>query len=115
MSESYNVIRLEGVLDISRYPEFRTEFEELRRSVPVLIDLTSAEAADSVFLAELLMARRRHDAPFSVLLPAGSNLAKLFEIAGLREKMRIYTDLTAAIDSLELGIPEEPGEGLPLT
>ena len=108
MSESYNVIRLEGVLDISRYPEFRTEFEELRRSVPVLVDLTSAEAADSVFLAELLMARRRHEAPFSVLIPPRGNLAKLLEIAGLSEKMRIYTDLTAAIDSLGLQIPESP-------
>jgi len=47
VSPNYHITRFEGVLDISRYPEFRAEFEELLRAVPVLIDLTNAEAADS--------------------------------------------------------------------
>jgi anti-anti-sigma regulatory factor len=113
MSASFHIIRFEGFLDISRYPEFRTAFEEAARSVPVLLDLASADSADSTFLAEMLMARRRHQAPFSVLIAPGGNMAKLFEIAGLGEKMRVFTDLTAAVESLRLAAPGQPDEGVP--
>jgi anti-anti-sigma regulatory factor len=103
VSASYHLIRFEGALDISRYPEFRKSFEEAPASVPALVDLTDADSADSIFLSELLMARRRHRAPFSVLIAPGSHLAKLFDIAGLGVKMNVYTDLSAAAESLALG------------
>jgi anti-anti-sigma regulatory factor len=102
VSASYHLIRFEGALDISRYPEFRKAFEEAPASVPALVDLTEAESADSIFLSELLMARRRHAAPFSVLIAPVSHLAKLFVIAGLGAKVNVYTDLSKAVEALDV-------------
>ena len=109
MSASYNLIRFEGVLDISRYPEFRVVFEELPHSVPVLLDLSDATAADSVFLSEMLMARRRHSAPFVVMIAPDGNLARLFAITGLDAKMNVFADLTAAVASLGIGALDQAG------
>jgi len=102
VSASYHIIRFEGHLDISRYPEFRKAFEEAPPSVPVLLDLTEGQSADSFFLSEMLLAWRRHEAPFAVLIAAAGNLRKLFHIAGLGEKLQVYTDLSTAIESMGL-------------
>jgi anti-anti-sigma regulatory factor len=97
------LILFEGDLDISRYPEFRSAFENAPRSVPVLVDLVAALSADSVFLSELLMAKRRHNATFAVLIAPTGHLARLFDIAGLGTKMNVYPDRAAAIASLGSG------------
>ena len=103
MSASYHLIRFEGALDISRYPEIRKAFEEAPASVPTLVDLTDADSVDSIFLSELLMARRRSDAPFAVLIAPASQLSRLFDIAGLGPKVNVHTDLTKAVEALGLG------------
>ena len=51
MSSSYHLIRLEGYLDIGRYPEIRSAFEDAPANVPVLGDLLDAVGVDSVFLS----------------------------------------------------------------
>ncbi len=106
MTENYQVIHLEGLLDIGRYPEFRFAFERLPATA-VLLDLTDAESADSTFLSEMLMAKRRHPAPFVVLIAPSGNIARLFAIADLGAKMRVFTDRDEAIASLNR--TEEPG------
>jgi anti-anti-sigma factor len=100
VSDEYHVIRFEGSLDISRYPEFRTIFAALPSKVPILVDLTAVDNVDSTFLTEMLMARRRHPEPFSVVIAPSGHVAKVFEITGLGAKMSVFLDLAAAIKSL---------------
>jgi len=113
VSASYHLLRLDGYLDIGRYPEIRKAFEDAPPSVPVLVDLQDAVGVDSVFLSELLLFMRRHrPQPAAVLILPQGNLAKVFDIANIGEKMKVFSDLSSAVASLGLealpGAP--PGE-----
>jgi len=102
MSANYHVVRFEGILDISRYPEFRKIFEELPLATPVLVDLTAIEAADSIFLSEMMLARRRQTAPFAILIAPLGRIARVFGITGLDRREYVFSDLTEAVASLNL-------------
>lgn len=100
MGVPYHAVHFQGVLDISRYPEFRTKFEELPRAVPVLVDLTAVEAVDSVFLSEMMLARRRHEAPFAIVIAQLSSVARVFEHTGLDQRPYVFDDAAKATASL---------------
>jgi anti-anti-sigma regulatory factor len=100
MGIPYHAVHFQGILDISRYPEFRTEFEELPRAVPVLVDLTGVEAVDSVFLSEMMLAKRRHEAPFAIVLAPLSSVARVFEHTGLDQRPYVFGDASKAVESL---------------
>jgi anti-anti-sigma regulatory factor len=116
VSASYHLLRLDGYLDIGRYPEIRKAFEDAPASVPVLVDLQDAVGVDSVFLSELLLFIRRHrPQPAAVLILPSGNLAKVFDIANIGEKMHVYSDLGAALAALGVARAGEPvrGEAVP--
>jgi anti-anti-sigma regulatory factor len=101
LKASYHVLRLDGYLDIGRYPEIRSAFEAVPPDVAVLVDLQEATGVDSVFLSELLLFRRRRR-PFpvaAVIAPKGQ-LAKIFGIANIGEKLSVFDDLASAVASL---------------
>ncbi len=103
-SGGHVVFRLDGFLDISRYPEFRSLFEKAPR-VPILIDLRDAEGADSIFLSELLLFRRRHaPIPVVTLIRPGSELARICELAEMGKRVDIFGDLDAAVKALDTHI-----------
>lgn len=102
MSANYHLVRFEGVLDISRYPEFRKVFEELPLAIPVVVDLTAIEAVDSIFLSELMLARRRQEAPFAILIAPLGSVARVFGITGLDRRVYVFSDLAEAVASLSL-------------
>ena len=106
MAPAYHLIRFEGFLDISRYPEFRSAFETVPHAVPVLVDLTPVESLDSTFLTEMLLLKRRHRAKLAVLIPPAGNVARIFEIVDIGAKMDVHVDLSAAIASL--GVSSKP-------
>jgi anti-anti-sigma regulatory factor len=110
LEPAYHLIRFEGLLDISRYPEFRSAFEAVPRAVPVLVDLSAVESVDSTFLTEMLLLKRRHDAKLAVLIPSAGHVARVFEIAHIGAKMDVHADLSAAIAALNVGIKPETGE-----
>jgi hypothetical protein len=91
---------LDGFLGIERYPEFRRAFEAVPGSVPVLIDLREGTGADSLFLSELLLLRRRHARPLAVLIPASGSLARIFSIAGMGDKVNVFVELADALRAL---------------
>lgn len=97
---AYDAIVLRGFLGIERYPEFRETFLTADGGRPVLVDLREGTGADSLFLSELLLFRRRHGAAFAVLIPAGGNLARIFAVAGMGEKMDVYDVLDDALRAL---------------
>ncbi|HEY0614505.1 MAG TPA: STAS domain-containing protein [Candidatus Elarobacter sp.] len=110
MAPNYYLLRLDGYLDIGRYPEIRRAFEDAPAGVPVLVDLQDATGVDSVFLSELLLFRRRQrPQAVTVVIPPKGQLAKIFEIANLGEKLDVYLDLSSAVAAL--GIADRPAEG----
>ena len=99
-SDDHVVLRLEGFLDISRYPEFRSLFEKAPRA-PILVDLRDVEGVDSIFLSELLLFRRRH-APLLVatLIRPGGEVAHIFALAEMGKRVDIFDDHDAALKAL---------------
>lgn len=108
MSLTYHVIAFDGLLDISRYPEFAEAFRAVSHKVAVLIDLTEVEAVDSTFLAEVLLFKHRHKAPVSVLVPPSGNVPRIFGIANIGERMNVYTDRADALEALRVDGRAEP-------
>jgi anti-anti-sigma factor len=98
--EPYHLIRFAGSLDVSRYPEFRQAFEAVPQSIPVLVDLTEVDIVDSTFLSEMLLLKRRHHGKLVTLIPPRSQVARLFEIANLGERLQVHSDLSAAVNAL---------------
>ncbi len=101
MREPYHVIRLDGYLDISRYPVFRSAFENVAPDVRVLVDIGAAVGVDSIFLSELLLFKRRHGAPVAVLIPPDGPVARVFAIADVGRRMAVFTDRADAATSLD--------------
>lgn len=100
MAADYHAIRLHGYLGVERYPELRALFSDLHGADPVLVDLREASGADSVFLSELLLFRRRRSGPTAVLIPATGNLAQIFTVVAMAEKMTVTDQLDAALRAL---------------
>ena len=100
LSPEPHTIRLDGHLGIERYPDFHDAFNAPLRTGPVLVDLRDGTGADSVFLSELLLFKRRRSEPVAVLIPAKGNLARIFSLVGMGEKVDVYTDLADALRAL---------------
>ena len=103
--EPYHLIRFEGLLDVSRYPEFRSAFLETPHGVPVLVDLSLVESVDSTFLSEMLLFKRRHEGKLVTLIGRTGNVARLFEITNLGRKLSVHTDPASATSALLDGGP----------
>lgn len=112
MSESpgYHLIRFEGYLDIARYPEYRDAFTSTPPRVPVLVDLTAVTGVDSTVLSELLIFKRRHRANVAVAIAPQGQVAQVFRLASIGDRLQVFTDISEAIGALELTAaePREP-------
>jgi anti-anti-sigma regulatory factor len=95
-----HALRFQGVLDISRYPEFREAFQEAPRDENVLVDLREVTGVDSIFLSELVLFRRRHQFGVAVLVTPGSNVANVFGLARVEGKLDVYDVLDEALTAL---------------
>ncbi|HEY4441089.1 MAG TPA: hypothetical protein VGN14_11590 [Candidatus Elarobacter sp.] len=82
-----------GALAADRYPEFRTAFERTELDRPVIVDLREVSSVDPTFLAELLLFRRRRR-PWrvAVLLRPGGDLERIFGLAPMKGKVRVFED-----------------------
>lgn len=103
MDLRFHPIRLDGYLDIGRYPEFRSAFERVPAELPVLVDIRDATGVDSVFLSELLMLKRRHEFPVAVVRPADPRVARIFEITGIDAKLGVFERAEDAVGALGTG------------
>ena len=95
-----HVIKLDGFIDIARYPEFRDLFERIPHGA-VLVDLSDAEGVDSIFLSELLLFKRRHVGRVAVLIPEHGLLWRVFEIAGIGRRLDVFTQRKDALRALD--------------
>lgn len=96
----YQLIRFEGYLDIARYPEYRDAFTSVAAEIPVLVDLTATTGVDSTVLSELLLFKRRHHAVVAVVIAPEGQVAQVFRLASIGDKLQVYTDLSDAIAAL---------------
>ena len=95
-----HALHFRGVLDISRYPEFREAFQDSPRDDNVLVDLREVSGVDSIFLSELVLFRRRHQLGVAVLVQPGSNIANVLTLARMDEKLEVYDVLDQALTAL---------------
>jgi anti-anti-sigma factor len=96
-------IRLEGDLDVSRYPEIRRAFiDDVGDRGPVLVDLSAATVVDSTFLSELLLLARRlcDQGRRLALVLTHAGVARTFGLANVTDRFSIHHDRDAAVRSL---------------
>ena len=100
MNATYHLIRFEGVVDISRYPEFREEFFAVPKSVPVLVDLSRVDSLDSTFLTELLLMKRRHAGRVVILIAPFGHVARIVDIMDIAKRLDVHVELASAVAAL---------------
>jgi anti-anti-sigma factor len=93
-----STISFSGGLDISRYPEIVDAFRKhVEGAEPLIVDLSAATWIDSVFIAELLIFRRRNTRPErTIILVAGGNVARMLTIVGIDKKIPVVSTLEEA-------------------
>ncbi len=111
MADSTVRLPLAGALAVERYPEFRTAFERAPADLPVLVDLREATGVDPTFLAELLLFKRRRR-PFAVavLVEPGSEVARVLNLPGIKDKVAVYSSEPHAVAALGREPRERAGE-----
>lgn len=100
LDELFHTLSFSGIVDISRYPEFRESFTQTPHAVPVLVDLTEATAVDSTFLSEMLLFRHRRTGRVAILIPRAGDLPHLFAMVKMHSKIGVFTDRASAIQEL---------------
>ena len=99
-SDGYDVLTVEGELDIATAPRMIAALNEAiaDMAAPLVVDLTRVVFMDSTGLALLMNARRRvvrlgHG--FAIVCPTGP-IARVFEIADMVESLRVCPDQETA-------------------
>ena len=99
-SDGYEVLAVEGEIDIATAPRMIAALNEVLAAIesPLVVDLSSVVFMDSTGLALLINARRRmmrRGHGFAIVCPAGP-IARVFEIADMVERLRVCPDRESA-------------------
>jgi anti-sigma B factor antagonist len=99
-SEGYEVLAVEGELDIATAPRMIAVLNEALADVvaPLVVDLSEVVFMDSTGLALLMNARRRllrRGQGFAIVCPGGP-LARVFEIVDMVDSLRVCPDRESA-------------------
>src|SRR4029077_10965477 len=88
--------------------------EQVTQRRAVLVDLSRLSFIDSSGIGVLIQAlRSANGTPVSVLIGAGSQVDRVFGIAGITEALRIFTDrglALAALTDTRNGHPQDTGD-----
>jgi anti-sigma B factor antagonist len=100
-SDGYDVLTVEGELDIATAPRMIAALNDALADaeVPLVVDLTRVLFMDSTGLALLMNARRRASRlgrGFAIVCPDGP-IARVFEIADMVESLRVCPDRESAL------------------
>ena len=99
-SDGYQVLAVEGELDIATAPRMIAALNEALAETDsaLVVDLTEVVFMDSTGLALLMNARRRVvrlGQGFAIVCPGGP-ISRVFEIADMVESLRVYPDRETA-------------------
>ncbi|HEY1238641.1 MAG TPA: STAS domain-containing protein [Solirubrobacterales bacterium] len=96
---------LSGELDLSTIPRMEGALlEQIRQRRAVLVDLSSLSFIDSSGIGALIQAGRiANGTPISFLIGAGSQVDRVFGIAGVAQALPVFSDRDAALAALASG------------
>lgn len=106
-TDSVQVIRLTGELEIGRKEDIRQALVPSGEEMPVLLDLSEVTYADSIALTELLrfcVNAQEDGRPVAVVI-ATPQFARLVQYAGLATAFKIFADNPSAMEYLMGGAP----------
>jgi anti-sigma B factor antagonist len=100
-----SIVTLAGELDLSTIPRMEGPLlEQIRQRPAVLVDLSELEFIDSSGIGVLIQAfRLANGTPVKVLIGAGSQIERVFGIAGVTEALPVYSDREQALAALAQG------------
>ena len=102
-----SIVTLAGELDLSTVERMQAPLlEQVQQRSAILLDLTELEFIDSSGLGALIQAKRiANGAPMATLIGVGSQVERIFEIAGVGEALSVFSDRGRALASLGAGGP----------
>jgi anti-sigma B factor antagonist len=101
-SDGASIVRVSGELDLSTVPRLEEALgEQVEQRSAVLIDLTDLKFIDSSGIGALMKAKKIVDgAPISVLIDEGSQVERIFAVAGVAQALPVFSSRGAAMASL---------------
>jgi anti-sigma B factor antagonist len=100
-----SIVALAGELDLSTIGRMESPLlEQTLQRTGVLVDLTKLTFIDSSGIGILIQASRgANGTPFNLLIGPGSQVARVFEVAGVAEALHVFTDREQALAALKAG------------
>jgi anti-sigma B factor antagonist len=97
-----SVVALSGELDLSTIPSMESALlEQITQRSAVLVDLTGLSFIDSSGIGVLIRAFRESNGnPMHVLVGPGSQVERVFQIAGIADAMPVFSDRELAVAAL---------------
>lgn len=99
------MVALAGELDLSTIPRMESPLlEQIQQRSAVLVDLTELSFIDSSGIGVLINAfRESNGVPMHVLVGEGSQVERVFQIAGIADAMPVFSDRRLALAALRNG------------
>jgi anti-sigma B factor antagonist len=100
-----SIVALVGELDLSTIPRMENPlFEEVRQRPAVLVDLSKLSFIDSSGIGVLIQAfRQSNGTPMHIVIGPGSQVERVFRIAGIEQALPVYSDRAEALGALTGG------------
>jgi anti-sigma B factor antagonist len=97
------VVSLAGELDLNTIPRVEKQlFEQVQSKAAVVVDLSAVSFIDSSGIAMLIRAFRVDDGgTLKTVIAEGSQVERVFRLAGIDRALPLFTDRSRAIDALE--------------
>ena len=110
--DNVSIVSLAGELDLSTIPRMEEALrEQISQRPAVLIDLSELSFIDSSGIGVLVQTFRSADGtPMNVLIRSGSQVERVFGIAGISEALPVYFDREAALVALAEGREKRSNE-----
>jgi anti-sigma B factor antagonist len=98
-----SIVTLSGELDLSTIPRMQSAvMEQISQRRAVLLDLTTLTFIDSSGIGVLIQAcRESNGTPLGVVIGPGSQVERVFGIAGVDKVMPVYSDRKQALAALD--------------
>jgi anti-sigma B factor antagonist len=97
-----SVVAIAGELDLSTIPRMESPlFEQVRQRPAVLVDLSGLSFIDSSGIGVLIEAfRAANGNRMNVLVDSGTQVDRVFRIAGITEALPVFSDRDEALAAL---------------
>ncbi|MBC5801322.1 MAG: STAS domain-containing protein [Candidatus Eremiobacteraeota bacterium] len=104
--DGVRVATIGSEIDLANAPVFERYLGEAAADVPsLIISLAECRYIDSSGLCALARLAKRLRNRFSIVVPPGTQVRRIFDIAHFGEKMRVCASLPEALSALSMGVP----------